>query len=171
MSGVALISVTKLDLETLLPLARKGLGYSVSAQADAHTLQLTPPAHTLAILAAFKDQYTKAEYNKSQLQLFQVGFLIATHESVLLDLLEASGTPFATSMTQVRDTRLAIVMGSLEDWRNAVRRGCRADVDREIREIFNKIYTQLVQAGLGHIFKNRKKQPLDDNTFLLKGPQ
>ncbi len=77
--GVALIIKPELDLNLVLPLARKLLGYSLAKGADGTTTPLLPLAHQLACISAFRDEKAPAtvRHARPYLGLFAVGFIVA----------------------------------------------------------------------------------------------
>jgi hypothetical protein len=171
-AGVALVLLSNLDLNTLLPLSREILGYSPAKAADGVTIPLSNSAHQLACVAAFKDSKAPPTVRVAipYLELFHAGFLIAADERDLVDILEISAMPFVITDTLQRGIQVAIVSGTLDDWARAVKLAChpQASINRDIRYVYNAIYTQLCNIGLKDIFGDLRTTELHDKTFLLE---
>ncbi len=165
--GVALILLTKLDVQSFLPLSREILGYSPAKAADGASL--SDVAHHLVCLTSFKDQQLPptVQAATSQLNLLHAGFLIAADERDTVEILEIAAMPFVSTDTLSRGIDAIILSGTLAQWRDAVERGCCQDVTRDVRHAFNTIYRELCKVGLKEIF-NRQVTNRQDQTFLLE---
>lgn len=161
--GVALILISKLDLNTYLPTSHQILGRSLSRAAD--NLPLSEIAHQLACLAAFKESSLKDSI--PPLNLYHAGFLIAANERDMIEILEIAAMPFVLTETISRGIDAVIISGSLAQWRDAVKVGCKAS--REVRLVFNSVYRILCEKGLKDIFDNLQVSEQQDHTFLLEG--
>ena len=172
-AGAALVLLSNLDLNTLLPLSRELLGYSLAKAADGLTVPLSEFAHQLACLAAFKDSEAPPTVRAAipYLELCHAGFLVAADERDLVDILEIAGLPFIVVDTPQRGIQTAIVSGSLNSWVRAVKLACHSQfsMSRDVRHIYNIIYTQLCNIGLKDIFGDLQTTELHDKTFLLEG--
>jgi len=170
-AGAALIMLSNLDLNTLLPLSREMLGYSLAKAADGLTAPLSQSAHQLACISAFKDSKAPPTVKAAipYLELYHAGFLIAADERDLVDILEISAMPFVAVDTIQRGIQAAVVSGSLDDWIRAVKLACRPQASsRDVRYVYNLIYNQLCNIGLKDIFGNLRSTDLRDKTFLLE---
>lgn len=66
------------------------------------------------------------------------------------------------------DARVAVVSGSLEQWRTAITSGCRTHQIPSVRSAFNEMYRTLTQLGLRDLFTGLNAVDQIDNTFLLR---
>lgn len=164
--GVALIMLSKVDLVTLLPLARKILGYSLANQADG--VDLKEQAHQLVCVSAFKDKNVDPAVKVTYAAMFHAGFVIVAEDQDMGDILEVAGMPFILTETLKRGIQAAIVTGLLSQWQFAVKRGCDSTQTPNVRFVFNAIFQQLKEQGLGSIFGNVKAYYQNDHTFLLE---
>jgi hypothetical protein len=90
-------------------------------------------------------------------------------ERDLVDILEAAaGLPVVTSETLARNVMLAILTGTLAQWRDAVVSGSTRTAEYNVRQTFCQIMALFEQAGLGKVWKDYQPKPLDDNTFFLE---
>jgi hypothetical protein len=171
--GVALITKTNLDLNTLLPLCREMLGYSPASAADGVTVPLPELVHQLACVAAFKDRDAPptVRYARSYLGLFSVGFLIASDERDMTEIIEAlHGMDAVITETMQRGVQATIASGTLAQWQRAVKLAChpQAPVSCNTRHVFNMVYQILGDRGLRDMFDGVKVTEQPDHTFLLE---
>lgn len=153
--GVALIIKPELDLNLLLPLARKLLGYSLAKEADGLTVPLSVLAHQLACVAAFKDEKAPATVHHARpyLGLLAVGFIVATDERDMVLILEAArGMECVVTETIQRGVQAAIISGTLANFRRAIKLACQTSAPTPVRQVFNAMYKQLAEQGLRSIF-------------------
>jgi hypothetical protein len=168
--GVALILKPELDLNLLLPLARKLLGYSLAKEADSSTIPLEPMAHQLACMAAFKDEKAPAtvRYARPYLGFLVVGFIVAVDERDMVLILEAAhGMECVVTETTQRGAQAAIISGTLAQWQRAIKLACQISSDLPVRQVFNAMYKQLAEQGLRSIFDGLRVSDQPDQTFLL----
>lgn len=167
MSGVALVQFSSLDLTKLLPLARQGLGRSISEVAD--SIDSNPPLHHMLCIANLKEPDLKpsAASVVPYLNLFHAGFLIACHERDAAEILEICGMPCMMTESIERGISVVFITGTLTQWKQACLRGCVPTTTREVRRTFNLIFGEFNKIGLGRIFEVKKVERTD-NTFLLE---
>ena len=168
MSGVALVQFTSLDLHKFLPLARQAFDRSLSEPAD--SIDSNPPLHSMLCIAAMNEPNLKpsAQSCVPYINLFHAGFVIATHERDMAEILSISGMPnvMVESDTQ-RGVSVAFIAGTLAQWKSACLRGCVKDATREARHTFNLVYAEFNKLGLAPLFEARKVER-NDHTFLLE---
>ncbi len=170
--NACVIQVPNYQFQVFLPLCIKMLGYTPSKKADAAGLKDQP--HLLSTLAAFKFQDASAGVRNAGLiyDIVPYSCLIVAYEQDMPFVLEGlSGMPFIVVDTTARDVQVALVTGTLQQWRTVVTRWCRVDQDKDMRAAFDKIYVAFQQIGLAEAF-GRGKKDLGDETFvLLEGPR
>lgn len=167
MSGVALVQFSALNLNKLLPLARQALDRSVSSAAD--SIDSNPPLHHMLCVASIKepDIRPSAKSVIPYLNLFHAGFLIASHERDIAEILEITGMPAIMVESVERSISVVFIAGTLQEWKTAILRGCVPTATREARHTFNSLYGEFNKLGLGAMFEARKVER-NDNTFLLE---
>jgi hypothetical protein len=170
--GIALVLLTKLNLQTFLPLSRDILGYSAARAADGVSVELKEIPHNIACIAAFKDEKNPPTFRPDcpHLKLFQAGFLIAADERDMSEILELAAMPFVLTQTMSRGVDAVVVSGTLAAWRDAITLACspRADISRETRHTFNAAYKILCKEGLRDMFGDLHVSEQPDHTFLLQ---
>jgi len=168
--GVALVMKPKVDLNVLLPLARQLLGYGLAKEADASSIPLQELAHQLACIAAFKDERAPAtvRFARPYLGLFQVGFLIASDERDMVDILEAArGIESVVTESLQRGVQAAILCGTLAQWQRAITLACQTNTALTVRQAYNSMYRLLLEEGLRGMFDGVRMADQPDSTFLL----
>lgn len=170
--GIALILLSKLNLQTFLPLSRDVLGYSAAKAADSVSMELKEIPHNIACIAAFKDEKHPPTFKSDcpYLKLFQAGFLIAADERDMTEILELAAMPFVVTRTLKRGVDAVIVCGPLSAWRDAIILACSlgTSVSRETRYTFNAAYKIFCKEGLRDMFGDLHIAEQADHTFLLQ---
>ena len=145
------------------------LGYSLSAQVDASRKQHHDASRFLSCLSAIRDPKAQAGLNPNLLNFVSFAVLIAAEERDLLDILECGGgMPFVQSETISRGIFMAVVSGTLAQWRDAVKAGTTPLVEHNVRWCYCKVKEQFDQNGLGDVWKDFTSKPMNDGTFLLE---
>jgi hypothetical protein len=159
-TSAILILQPQLNQGAFLTLCTEMLGKSPARKADAGGLKGIP--HLISMLSEFSGNPDSDVFN-----LLQFGCLIASDERDTPLILEvASGMPFALTETILRGIQAIFVSGTLQQWVQAITKGCRRDQPTTVRDCFDKLHTAFCQQGLGSIFKGIK-QELPDHTFYL----
>lgn len=168
MSGVVLASFSRVEMDTLLPIARQAFGRSIAASAD--KAGFDPPLHHMLCIAAIKEKNLKptASSAAAYLDLFHAGFFIAASEYDFAEILEIAAMPSVSADTVTRGVRAAYIAGTLTQWRQAIMRGCVADTGPEARHVFNGVYKALCKLGLSPALQLQPGQEREDKTFLIE---
>ena len=162
-----LIQEPRIDFATFLGLSHKMLGYSPAAAADASRRELTDAERFLSCLAALKDPDAPVALSPKLLAHVFFSALIAADERDMLDILEAaSGMPFVATETLARGVQVAVVTGTLSQWRDAVKSGTATK--GSTRACYCKIMVLFERAGLAHVWNDFIKKPTPDRLFLLE---
>ncbi len=168
-SGVILIAQPVVDFTTFLALAHKVLGYSPSVNVDHSIVDRSDAERFISCLAALRDPQAPAGITPNLLGHVSYSVLMLTDERDLIDILEAcAGMPVVSSETLSRNVMLAILTGTLAQWRDAIVSGSTRDAEYNVRQTFCQIMSLFEQAGLGKVWKDYQTKPLDDNTFYLE---
>lgn len=166
--SIAIIIQPQFSQSLFLAACQKMLGYSPARAADANNLSGIP--HLMAILSAFrnKDANPTVKQSKDIIDLLHFSCLIAAEDYDMLPILEvAAGMPFIFTNTLARGVQVAVVSGTLKQWRDVVLRGCRDSQSTPIRACFDRLYLDFCQLGLTDLFGGIKKQN-PDRTFYLE---
>lgn len=155
------------EFSTFLGVALKVLGHSLSTAADASNVKLTDASRFLTCLAAMRG----GESSESPRLLPHVSYslLIVADEADMFDILEcAAGMAFATAETQVRSVLMAVITGTLAQWKAAVVAGSSPEMEPTVRFAFNKIHGLFRAEGINIWTNYRQKPARDQRTFLLE---
>jgi len=162
-----LIQVPSVDFRTLIGLSHKLLGRSPAAAADASRRELSDAEKFLSCLAALRDPKAGTGLPPHLLSHVSFSALIGADDRDLLDILQCcAGMPFVTTETTVRGVQIAVVTGTLAQWRDAVASGCSRSAESSVRHCFNKLYGLFTAAGL-NVWGDFQTRPAPDQTFLL----
>lgn len=166
-SEAVLITTPAVDFSTFVGISNQALGYSPASAADASPLPLSDTERFLSCLSSLKDRNAPVSLSPHLLTHVSFSMLLAADERDLLDVLElCSGMPFVQADTLARDVQIAVVTGTLSQWRDAVLSGCKASVEPTVRSLFNTILSRFEQARL-NVWTDCKRKPLGP-TFLLE---
>jgi len=160
--SVVLITKPICDFETFLGLSQQALGYSPSETIDASPVERSEAERFLACLAAMQNHtdWTRVLAHAS------FGVLVAADERDMLGILQLAGMPFVVTDTQVRGVQLAVITGTLAQWRDAVKTGCAKDSDLNVRACFNRLMDVFKVVGLD-AWKDCDSHSLPDKTLYL----
>lgn len=161
MIAVKLVMFSAFDMNTFLPIARQAVGHGVSARADSEVIGTE--AHNMMCVAGLVD----GELEDVD-QLYSAAYMIASDERDMPDIIQTAGMPHIWVDSQTRGIRVAILAGSIPEWRDAIRRGCSARTAIEVRKVFNRVATDLTQRSLDGILGKTVKRTQSDGTFLLE---
>jgi hypothetical protein len=161
-----LIIAPAIDFATLLSLAHETLGYSLAAAADASPRKLSDAETFLVCLAALKDE--SAEITSNLLSHVSFSVLVIAEERDLLDILErTSGMAFVRAKTTARNVNVAVLTGTLAEWKNAVASGTNENASVTTRTCFSKILLLLDRVGLTSVWSDFERQA-DCSGFCLE---
>lgn len=162
-----LINKPSIDFTTFLGLSFEALGYSPSAKADASPRNLTDAERFLSCLAAIRDQRSPVGLFPSLLVHVSFSILVAADSRDMLDILQCSTMPFVVADTLVGSVQIAVITGTLAQWRDAVRAGSDPSVELPVRQCFNRVYSLFETAGL-NVWADLRARNASDQTFYLE---
>jgi hypothetical protein len=167
MSAVALVQFSTLELPKYLKVGRTALDVNLADSADSAGHE--PPLHHMLCVAALQLDNARASKDVSPyLNMFHAGFFIAADDRDWTEVLELAGMPCVMSgVSAGRGASLGMVAGTLLQWREAIFRGCQHTTSTEVREVYNKIFSEFKNIGLESAFRFKAKS-LKDNTYLLE---
>lgn len=166
MVGVALVMMSKLDTDTLLPLMRQALGRNIAAGPDAAGVD--PPLHHLMCLASIKETTKSASAVLPYLNMFHAGFIVAADERDFAEVLEVAGLPAILVDSQQRGIKVAFIAGTLAEWRDAIIRGSVPTTSKDVRAIYNQVYLAFSKLGLSTTLDLTVSIERPDKTFLIE---
>ena len=148
-SSAILINRPSIDFKTLLGLSFHALGYSPSVKSDASKLEVSDTERFLSCLAAIRDQKSPAGLVPSLLTHVSFSVFLACEDRDMIDVLQcAAGMSFVVADTVLRGAQVAVITGTLAQWRDAVSNGCTVAVEPQVRACFNQIHTLFSDSGL-----------------------
>jgi len=162
MSAVQLIMFSAFDMETFLPIARQALGHGVSAKADGQA-PCEEVHNMMCVAGLINGEAVDVDH------LYYAAYLVACDERDMPDVLSLAGMPHISVDSSTRGLRVAIISGSLPDWRNALRKGCSDGCESSVRKVYNRIYNDLTKRRLdGILGATSRRRQHTDSTFLLE---
>jgi len=162
-----LITGPATDFSTLLSLTHHALGYNLASAADASPRKMTDAEKFLSCLAAFKEEAAEITPNLFSHVSFSV--LVIASQRDLLDILERAGMPFVSAETTVAEINVAVLTGTLAQWRDAVASGTNEAASPTVRTCYSKILLLFDRAGLTSVWNDfERRTALDRSGFLLE---
>lgn len=166
--SVAIIWEPAFDFATLLGVAQQALGYSPGAKADQAKREVPDAERFVSILAAFHDPQAPAGLTPNLLPHLSFSFLIVAEERDLIEIIEASpGMAITAADTVSRGVMLAVLTGTLAQWRDAVKTATVPTSQLNVRACFCDILRQFDERGLS-VWKDQVSKQLPDKTFYLE---
>jgi hypothetical protein len=154
-TSAVLVQSPSVDFATLLGLCQQALGRSLCEKIDASPIKRSDTERYLASLAEMGHGNVLLHASYS--------VLIAADEREMLDILAVCGMPFVVSDTLMRGVQVAVVTGTLQQWRDAVKAGSTAAHGRGVREFFNHVMGFFDAS----VWQDFDQHPLPDNTLYL----
>lgn len=144
-----LIQQPAVDFATFLGISRDALGYSPAAASDASARQQSDAERFLSCLAAMQDEKAPAGFLPSLMSHVSFSALIVADERDALDIFQASGgMPFVVTETVRRGVLIAVMTGTLAQWRDAVKTGSHSSQEQNTRACYSKLLLLFEQARL-----------------------
>ena len=143
-------------------------GRNLSAKADASTRDLSDAERFISCLAAIRDPQAAAVFVPSLLTHVSFSLFLAADEGDMIDILQAAaGMPFVMAETIANNVKIAVITGTLAQWRDAVTSGSTPSALMPVRQCFNKIYALFEAAGLD-VWTGFRAKSAPDQTFYLE---
>ena len=164
-----LIQTPSIDFRTFIGVTHKALGRNLAASSDACRRTLSAAERFLSCLAAIRDERAPVGLPPRLLTHVSFSALIGADDRDMQDILQCcAGMPFVTTETIIRGTQVAVVTGTLAQWRDAIASGCLAGVVPTVRHCFNKLYGLFCSTGLNVWGEFRTRQASDQTFYLLE---
>lgn len=165
------ITETKIDWNNYLITLQKILQRSVTIQLDKHNMRPDNLAAYIVTLGTVLDSNLKPNEILSEggslLQHGSFGFLAILDTELLLEIIQTSDLHCTSIPSQTKNIRLAILTGTLEQWRTSIINMCSPTADYELRAIFDMCMLHMEKSGLAPLWWNYQKHNLSDKTFAL----
>jgi len=163
-----LITGPAIDFTTLLSLTHEALGYNIASVADASHRKMVDAEKFLSCLAAFKGEL--GEITPNLLSHVSFSVLVIADERDVLDIIErTSGMSFVQAETAVSNVNLAVLTGTLSQWRDAVASGTDESTPPTVRTCYSKILLLFDRAGLSSVWNSFERHTAPDRSgFLLE---
>lgn len=143
------------------------LGHKVTHGVDNTSKILSDSERFLSILSSIKDAEAPVGLSFNLLTHVSFSVLTVASDVDMMDVLECcSGMPFTSAETKIRGMLVAIITGTMQQWRDAVVVGTKHK-EPLLREGFNNIHNLFVQSGLGQVWNDFEQQTCDDGTYIL----
>jgi hypothetical protein len=163
-----LVTQPALSIENLALACSQLFNHRVSEGIDNSPRKLCDAERFLSIIDAMREPGAPASLPPDLLKHVTFSVLTVADEMDMITVLEICSGMFVTlAETKGRGIMVAVITGTLKQWRDAVIAGCNKRVIYEVRAGFNQIHSLFVGTGLGDAWKNCKQQSDDAGTFLL----
>ncbi len=150
-----LVQQPTIDFGTFLGVSRDALGYNPADSSDASHRDLCDAERWVSCLAAMIDQKAKAGLMPTLLSHVQFSVLVVVDERDALSVFQvAAGMPFVVTETVQRGTMLAVLTGTLSQWRDAVKTGTDTENNISVRTFYAKVLLRFEEAGLGNVWQD-----------------
>ena len=164
-----LINKPTIDFTTFLGLSHRALGYSLTDKADLCPRELSDAERFLSYLAAMRDAKAPVGFVPSLLAHVSFSVFVAADERDMLAILQcAAGMPFVVANTIANNIQIAVITGTLAQWRDAVRSGSDPTATMPVRQCFNRIFTLFEAADLSVWADFCARTAPDQQTFYLE---
>ena len=165
--NVLIVQTPNADFGSLLTFAREALGYNPAASLDASSIERSDTERFISCLAAIEDRKARPGLAQHLLGHAAVSVVVAADLADALDIEAIAAMPCVTTETRLRDVRLLVLTGSLEQWKRAVLSGAISLRPPTVRTCFNRIMSAFIAAGL-NLWKECRSETLTDGTLLLE---
>ncbi len=163
-----LITKPSIDFNTFLGLSRQALGRSLVAKADACQREMSDTEKFISCLGAILYPKANAGFIPSLLNHVSFSIFVGAESRDMLDILQcAAGMPFVIADTIDGRIQIAVITGTLSQWRDAVKSGSEPTAEVAVRQCFNKVYTIFKAADL-NVWTDFRAKPAADQTFYLE---
>ncbi|MEN6365653.1 MAG: hypothetical protein ABFC88_02430 [Thermoguttaceae bacterium] len=162
-----LITTPAIDFTKFLSLTYEAMGYSIASTADSSGLKMVDTAKFLYCLAALKNE--SAEIITANL-LCHLSFsiLVIAEERDLLEILEmTSGMSFVRAETTAVNVDIAVITGTLLQWKDAVVSGTSEATAPTVRTCYSKILLLFDRVGLTSVWQGYDRTTAPDRSGLL----
>ena len=167
---VSLVQQPSIDFGMFLSVSRDALGYSPAEASDGCPRTLSNAERWLSCLASLQDsEFAEVGVVPNLLAHVSFSALIIADERDALGIFQASGgMPFVVAQTVRRGIVVAVMTGTLAQWRDSVKTGTATNQEAGIRECYCRLMALFEDAGLGHVWDRFDRKPTPDRLFYLE---
>ena len=163
--NTVIIKRPSIDFHTFLDVANSALGYSPAVSSDSSKRKLSDAERFISYLAAIRDSDAKAGFIDSLLAHLSYSVLLAAPEKEILGIISyLDGASFVVTETVISGVSLAVITGSLLQWKNAIADGLAAKSSG--RRCYNELYNLFIDERL-NVWSDYKKGSGRDGLLLL----
>lgn len=163
-----LITQPAVDFTRLASVSHQTLGYAVTQASDGHCRQLSEAERFISALDAVRDSSAPVSLPPELLAFVDFAVLVVALDRDMQDILSiCAGMPFVVNDTQARGVQLAIIKGSLQQWRDAIVGGCSERAQPMVRAGFNQMHKLFIEVNLGGVWADFTTSRRPDQTYLL----
>lgn len=161
---------TSVDWQTLTSLASQELRRPVAGSVDRAKLSPKSPVALISVLESIARGVNSSIEDRvrfaipSTLDHLHFGFLITERENVLNQIMALT----SRSLSLTLNGHLAIISGTLKEWRSVVVLGLSHNVSEEVRIIFGEIFFYFEGVGLRDLWSEYSKKSVEDRSFILE---
>lgn len=163
-----LITRPAVDFRQLASISHQTLGYSATQSTDGHHRKLSDAERFISALDAIRDANAPVGLPPELLAHVDFAVLVIALDRDMQDIVSiCAGMPHVSNDTQARGVQIAVIKGSLQQWRDAVIGGCSERSQPTVRAGFNNIHRLFLEADLGGVWSDFKTNQRPDQTYLL----
>ena len=142
-----LITGVAVNFPKFLALSTQAIGYSPALAVDKSPFAMAEATKFVSCLAAMVNKSAAPGLCDSLLSHVSSSVLIAADMEDMTSILQATEMPFVVVDTVVRGVQVAVVSGTLQQWKAAVKRGTEK-ADTNVRSCFETVKGVFVAEGM-----------------------
>lgn len=161
--SVILIMKPVVDFDTFLEVSQQMLDCNLNRSVDASLIKRSEIEKFLSCLAELRGE---SEIS-GLLAHASFSVLAVADDRDMLDIFQVVSMPFVVADTVSRGIQMAVISGTLAQWKIAVRVGSSRKVEFNVRAFFNRVMGIFQAAGVD-VWKDCEARQLADKTLLLE---
>lgn len=164
---------SSIEWDTFLKACQQALGYNPLKGVDNTRRELSDPAKFIAALAAFHDRQKSnnpiGAIRDATTLLRHLSYTFIIHcDEELISLIRERTDLTITSTETPNGTRVAVVTGTLQQYRAGTLECCVPEAPFNLRYLFDGFVLYFERLGLEEVWSDTRKKALEDKTFLLE---
>ena len=166
--NAVLVNQPSFDFKTLLGLSDHALGYRPTEKVDSSHAEVSDVARFISCLAAIRDPKSRAGLIPNLLSHVSFSVFLVCEDRDMTDVLQCTtGMSAVVADTVARGVQVAVISGTLAQWRDAVTNGSTASTEPQVRACFNAIHVIFESAGMD-VWTDYCVHDAEDTTFYLE---
>ena len=166
------IVLPSISLTPFLKIATDATGHCPNRGIDSSPREFSDAAKFIAVLAEFQDRRANQPLAAlrsagSLLNHLHYAFGVYADSETIFQIKERTDLSITATET-VDGERIALVSGTLKQWRDATIECCDERQPFNLRVLFDKVVLIFEKFGLGELWDTLRKRQLPDHTFLLE---